>query len=284
MKTGLTVTRFAPSPTGYLHLGHVRSALEGWRAARRDGGRFRLRLEDIDQARCRDEYAEAIIEDLGWLGLTWDGPVRKQSEHFDDYRGALDRLEAMAVLYPCFCTRREIQDEIARAGGAPHSPSGPVYPGTCRGLTSERRAEQRRAGRDYALRLDLDRALALTGPLEWIEDGVDGPIRMRADPTPLGDVVLARKEVPASYHLAVTVDDALQGVTLVTRGKDLTPATHVHRVLQALLDLPSPRYRHHELVTDAAGRRLAKRDGALTIRAMRQRGVGPAAIIAQARG
>jgi glutamyl-Q tRNA(Asp) synthetase len=278
MTSDPTVTRFAPSPTGYLHLGHVRSALEGWRAARGTGGRFLLRLEDIDQTRCRGEYAVAILEDLAWLGLSWDGPVRKQFEHLEDYRRALDRLEAMAVVYPCFCTRREIRDEIARAGGAPHALSGPPYPGTCRALDRRQRIEKQRSGVDYALRLDLDRALALTGALEWIEEAGDGPHRRLADPAPLGDVVLARKDVPTSYHLAVTVDDAIQGVTLVTRGEDLATATHVHRVLQALLNLPTPRYRHHELVTDAAGRRLSKRDRALTIRAMRASGIGPAEI------
>jgi glutamyl-Q tRNA(Asp) synthetase len=277
-----TVTRFAPSPTGYLHLGHVRSALEGWRAARCAGGRFLLRLEDIDQTRCRDEYAAAILDDLAWLGLSWDGPVRKQSEHFDDYRNALDRLEAMDVLYPCFCTRREIQEEIARAGGAPHAPSELPYPGTCRGLGSRQRAEKQRSGIDYALRLDLARALALTGPLDWVEEEGEGPCGKLADPTSLGDVVLARKDVPTSYHLAVTVDDAIQGVTLVTRGADLATATHVHRVLQALLDLPTPRYRHHALMTDADGRRLSKRDRALTIRSMRESGISPAEIIARA--
>ena len=279
MPPDLTVTRFAPSPTGYLHLGHVRSALQGWRAARSAGGQFLLRLEDIDPTRCRHEYAAAILEDLAWLGLGWDGPVRKQSEHFDDYRRALDRLEAMGVLYPCFCTRREIQDEITRAGGAPHAQSGPPYPGTCRRLDSRRRAEKRRSGIDYALRLDLARALALTGAIEWIEEGENGAHRKLADPAPLGDVVLARKDVPTSYHLAVTVDDAVQGVTLVTRGEDLATSTHVHRVLQALLDLPTPRYRHHGLVTDAAGRRLSKRDRALTIRAMRESGISRAEII-----
>jgi glutamyl-Q tRNA(Asp) synthetase len=282
MPPNLTVTRFAPSPTGYLHLGHIRSALQGWRAARSAGGQFLLRLEDIDPARCRDEYAAAILEDLDWLGLSWDGPVRKQSEHFDDYRRALDRLEAMGVLYPCFCTRREIQDEIARAGDAPHAQSGQPYPGTCRRLDSRRRAEKRRSGIDYALRLDLARALVLTGAIEWIEEGENGAHRKLAEPAPLGDVVLARKDVPTSYHLAVTVDDAVQGVTLVTRGEDLATSTHVHRVLQALLDLPTPRYRHHELVTDAAGRRLSKRDQALTIRSMRESGMSPTEVIARA--
>ena len=278
------VTRFAPSPTGYLHLGHVRSALEGWRAARASGGRFLLRLEDIDQTRCRDEYAAAILEDLVWLGLSWDGPVRKQSEHLDDYRRALGRLAEMGVLYPCFCTRREIRDEIARAGGAPHGLSGSPYPGTCRGLDQRQRADKQHSGIDYALRLDLARALAVTGAVEWAEEGEDGPRRKLADPTPLGDVVLARKDVPTSYHLAVTVDDAIQEVTLVTRGEDLAMATHVHRVLQALLDLPTPRYHHHQLVTDAAGRRLSKRDRALTIRSMRKSGIAPAEIIDLALG
>jgi len=275
---GPTVTRFAPSPTGYLHLGHVRSALEGWRAARHRGGRFLLRLEDIDRTRCRDEYAAAILEDLAWLGVDWDGPVRKQSEHFGDYRRALDKLDALGVLYPCFCTRREIQAEVARAGGAPHGDAGPAYPGTCRRRGAEEVAAKLRSGTDYAWRLDLARALALTGPLDWIE----GECTRQADPALLGDVVLARKEFPASYHLAVTVDDAIQGVTLVTRGEDLATATHIHRVLQALLRLPTPRYRHHPLLTDAAGRRLAKREGAPTIRLMRQQGMTQAEIIALA--
>jgi len=278
--TAAPVTRFAPSPTGYLHLGHVRSALEGWRAARRDGGRFLLRLEDIDRTRCRDEHAAAILEDLDWLGLDWDGPVRKQSEHFDDYQRALDQLAEMDVLYPCFCTRREIQTEIARAGGAPQGDTGPRYPGICRGLGAEAAGEKQRAGLGYALRLDFGRALALTGPLEWMEDGQN----RRVDPTPLGDVVLARKELPASYHLSVTVDDAIQGVTLVTRGEDLRTATHVHRVLQALLDFPAPSYRHHALLTDAEGRRLSKRDAAMTIRSMRERGMTPADVVALATG
>jgi glutamyl-Q tRNA(Asp) synthetase len=273
-----TVTRFAPSPTGFLHLGHVRSALEGWSAARRDGGRFLLRLEDIDQTRCREEYAAAILEDLAWLNLDWDGPVRRQSEHFDDYRRALDRLMAMGMLYPCFCTRREIQAEIARAGGAPQGDAGPIYPGTCRGLTAEAVAARRRSGVDYALRLDVARALALTGPLNWVE----GEQRRQADPVSLGDVVLARKEVPTSYHLAVTVDDAIQGVTLVTRGEDLLTATDIHRVLQALLELPTPRYRHHQLLTDEDGRRLAKRTGDLTIRSMRRKGMKPTDVVALA--
>jgi glutamyl-Q tRNA(Asp) synthetase len=280
MTSGETVTRFAPSPTGYLHLGHVYSAWQGWQQARLDGGRFLLRMEDIDQTRCRDEFAAAIIDDLAWLDLAWDGPVRRQSEHFGDYHGALDRLEAMGVLYPCFCTRREIAAEIGRAGGAPQGETPPPYPGICRGLGAAERAARRAAGRDHALRLDLARAVALTGSLDWVEEGDGEPRRVRADPAPFGDVVLARKDTPTSYHLAVTLDDAIQGVTLVTRGRDLAPATHVHRILQALLGLPTPRYRHHPLLTDAAGRRLAKRDGAATIRAMRRAGSSPADILA----
>ena len=278
MTSGLTVTRFAPSPTGYLHLGHVRSALEGWQAARCHGGRFLLRLEDIDQTRCREEYAAAIIEDLEWLGLLWDGPVRRQSEHFDDYRGALLRLQAMGVLYPCFCTRREIREEIARAGEAPQGEAGSVYPGICRNLGPNERADRIAAGTDYALRLDVSVAVARTGPLEWSEDGRC----VVAEPELQGDVVLARKDVPASYHLAVMVDDALQCVTLVTRGADLFAATHIHRLLQALLGLPTPVYRHHPLLTDTDGRRLAKRDRALTVRAMRAAGIAPGQILAMA--
>jgi glutamyl-Q tRNA(Asp) synthetase len=277
---GTIVTRFAPSPTGYLHLGHVRSAIEGWRAAREAGGRFLLRLEDIDHTRCLAEYAAAIVEDLAWLGLDWDGPIRRQSEHFADYRAALARLEAAGLLYPCFCTRRTIQAEIDRAGGAPQGDMGAPYPGICRHLGAAERAEKRAQAPDYALRLDVAAALARSGPLEWIEDGR----RVEAEPAAQGDVVLARKELPTSYHLAVTVDDALQGVSLVTRGADLFAATHIQRLLQALLSLPTPAYRHHRLLTDAEGRRLAKRDRALSIRAMRQAGMIPAEILAAASG
>jgi glutamyl-Q tRNA(Asp) synthetase len=272
------VTRFAPSPTGYLHLGHVRSALEGWRAAREAGGRFLLRIEDIDHPRCRAEYTAAIIEDLRWLGLDWEGPIRLQSEHFDDYRAALSTLDAMGLLYPCFCTRREIQAEITRAGGAPQDDLGALYPGTCRSLSATERAKRLGSAADYALRLDVGAALARTGRLYWHEHET----RIAADPAALGDVVLARKEMPTSYHLAVTVDDALQGVSLVTRGIDLFTATHIHCLLQALLDLPTPHYRHHPLLTDAAGRRLAKRDRALTIRAMRTAGRTPEEVLAEA--
>jgi glutamyl-Q tRNA(Asp) synthetase len=274
------VMRFAPSPTGYLHLGHVRSAWEGWRAARDTSGRFLLRIEDIDRGRCRPEFDRAIREDLLWLGLDWDGEVRRQSEHFADYQAALARLEAQGLLYPCFCTRKDIQAEIARAGGAPQGEDGPVYPGTCKQLASDQRQERIESGVDYALRLDVSAALARSGALYWSEHNR----RIAADPAVLGDVVLARKDTPTSYHLAVTVDDALQGVTLITRGVDLFAATHIHRLLQALLGLSTPAYRHHKLLTDATGRRLAKRDRALTIRAMREAGMTPAEVLARARG
>lgn len=267
------VARFAPSPTGYLHLGHAYSALTGWRIARAAGGRFLLRLEDIDQTRCRAEFAAAISEDLAWLGLDWDGEIRVQSRHFVDYRAALDRLGAAGLLYPCFCTRTAIAAEVARAAAAPHGPEGPLYPGTCRALGAAERARRIEAGESFALRLDIEAALAQTGPLFW-EDEIAG--RVAADPARHGDVVLARKEIPASYHLAVTLDDAIQGVTLVTRGLDLFSATHVHRLLQALLDLPVPRWWHHELITDAAGKRYAKRDRSVTLRALREAGRSPA--------
>jgi glutamyl-Q tRNA(Asp) synthetase len=273
------VTRFAPSPTGYLHLGHAHSALVGWRAARATGGRFLLRIEDIDRSRCRPEFTAAILQDLAWLGLDWDGDVRVQSEHLADYRAALDRLEAQGLLYPCFCTRAAIKAEMARADGAPHGAEGPLYPGTCRGLAAAR-AERIAAGESFALRLDVAKAAALAGPLWWEDDKAG---RVAADLESHGDVVLARKDAPTSYHLAVTVDDARQGVTLVTRGEDLFAATHIHRLLQALLDLPVPRYRHHRLLTDAAGRRFAKRDRAATVRALREAGHAPDEVRAMAR-
>ncbi|MEW5726758.1 MAG: tRNA glutamyl-Q(34) synthetase GluQRS [Pseudomonadota bacterium] len=267
------ITRFAPSPTGLLHLGHAHSALFAARAA--GAGRFLVRLEDIDPGRCRPEFEAAILEDLAWLGLEWERPVRRQSEHLDDYGAALARLEVLGVIYPCFCTRKDIQDEIARAGHAPHGPDGVLYPGTCRRLEPAHAAARREAGEAFALRIDVERAVAMAGPLHW-HDRAAG--RQTADPAAFGDVVLARKDTPTSYHLAVTVDDALQGVTLVTRGADLFAATHVHRLLQALLDLPVPDYHHHRLLTDETGRRFAKRDRSLTIAALRQAGHSPAEV------
>ncbi len=269
------VTRFAPSPTGLLHLGHAYSALFAQRLAREAGGRYLLRIEDIDAARCREEFVAAIEEDLAWLGLDWDGEVRHQSEYFDDYRAALDRLDVAGLIYPCFCTRAEIAAEIARAGGAPQGEGGALYPGTCRNVSVEERLRRIASGESFALRLDVAKAVAQTGPLSW-EDMERG--RIEAKPEVLGDVVLARKDVPTSYHLAVTVDDALQGVTLVTRGEDLFAATHIHRLLQALLGLPAPRYRHHRFLTDAGGKRFAKRDKALTLRSLRESGKTPSAV------
>jgi glutamyl-Q tRNA(Asp) synthetase len=267
------VTRFAPSPTGFLHLGHAYSALFAEGAARRAGGRFLLRIEDIDTARCRPEFEAAILEDLAWLGLEWERPVRRQAEHFADYRAALERLTEMDVVYPCFCTRAEIAAEIAAAGAAPHGADGPPYPGTCRRLDPAERRSRIARGDAHAIRLDSARAAALCGALEFL-DRDRGRHRVRSELN--GDVVLARRDTPASYHLAVTLDDHIQGVTLVTRGEDLLAATHVHRLLQALLGFAVPDYRHHRLLTDAAGRRLAKRDRALTLRALREAGRSPA--------
>jgi glutamyl-Q tRNA(Asp) synthetase len=271
----MIVTRFAPSPTGLLHLGHAYAALFAWERARAEGGRFLLRIEDIDAARCREDFVAAMLEDLAWLGLGWDGAVRRQSQHLEDYRAALERLEAEALVYPCFCTRAAIAAEIARSLDAPQGPGGPLYPGTCRALAPEERTRRQAAGEPYALRLDVAKALARTGPLGWHDERAG---LVAADPSALGDVVLARKDAPTSYHLAVTVDDALQGITLVTRGIDLFAATHVHRLLQALLGLPTPDYCHHALIADAAGRRYAKRDRSLTLRALREAGRTPAEV------
>lgn len=257
------ITRFAPSPTGYLHLGHAAAALLAWRRAREAGGRFLLRLEDIDGARCQPGFAAAIIEDLGWLGLDWDGPVRVQSHHMAQYRAALDTLAARGLTYPCFCSRTDI------ALAAPHG-SHPAYPGTCRALGERDRRQRIDAGMAFAVRLDMARAIGAAGGGLTFHDEAAGTIA--CDPRPFGDVVLARRDVPASYHLCVAHDDALQGVTLVTRGSDLLPATHIHRLLQALFGWPVPGYAHHPLLTDARGRRLAKRDRALSLRALREQG------------
>ncbi len=276
------VTRFAPSPTGLLHLGHAFAALFATQAARATGGRFLLRIEDIDTARARPEFEKAVEEDLAWLGLSWERPVRRQSEHFAAYRSALDALKQRDLLYPCFCTRKEIAAEIAVSAAAPQGPDGPLYPGTCRHLDNVERARRLASGDDHAWRLDVARAVAV-GCASTFEESGDVPERgtVVARPEIFGDVVLARKDTPASYHLAVVVDDASQGVTLVTRGLDLLPATHLHRLLQALLDLPVPRYRHHRLITDAAGKRLAKRDQATALRTLRERGVRPEEIRTQ---
>jgi glutamyl-Q tRNA(Asp) synthetase len=271
----MIVTRFAPSPTGYLHLGHAASALAGWTAAKHADGRFLLRIEDIDTQRCRPAFEAAIYEDLAWLGLDWERPVRRQSEHMADYRSALQRLEALGVIYPCFCSRKEIEAEIAAAAHAPHGPEGPIYPGTCRGLSPAARAERIDRGDPYALRIDAAHAATLTGPLTWQEQSTGQVV---VDPLLLGDAVLARKDVATSYHLAVTVDDGNQGVSLVTRGQDLFHATHLHRLLQALLGLAEPTYRHHPLLKNEQGERLSKRDGALALRQMRTDGLSAAEV------
>lgn len=267
MAGGPETTRFAPSPTGHLHLGHAYAAFVAADAARGSGGRFLLRIEDIDRGRCRPEFETSIAEDLRWLGLEWATPVRRQSEHMADYAAALASLETIGVVYPCFCTRRAIAAEVGAAGAAPHE-AGAIYPGICRGLDDATRHE-RRAHEPFALRLDVARAATMTGPLDWTD--LDRG-RITATPEILGDVVLARKDFPTSYHLAVTVDDSHQGVTLVTRGEDLFTATHVQRLLQALLGFQAPHYRHHRLILGPDGRRLAKRDRSLTLREIRAAG------------
>lgn len=286
----MPVFRFAPSPNGLLHLGHAYSALLNARMARACGGRLLLRIEDIDRTRCRSEYAAAIIEDLDWLGLRFAGPPRRQSEHFDDYRAALARLQGRGLVYPSFESRAEIARLVAARESSSASlsrdPDGaPLYPGSAKSLTTAEREERIASGAPYALRLDMAAAaraaaaLAQAGPLGWSELGEDGEERaIGADPAAWGDVVLARKGVPTSYHLSVVVDDALQGVTHVVRGQDLLQATSVHRLLQRLLGLPAPRYHHHRLVLDGQGRKLSKSTGAPSLRALRENGVTPAEV------
>lgn len=282
----LTVTRFAPSPTGPLHTGHALAALVAHDLARQAGGRFLLRFEDIDTARCRPEYEAGICKDLAWLGLAWDATPWRQSARLETYRTALDALIDRGLAYPCFCTRRDIAAEVARMGAAPHGPEGPVYPGTCRRLTADERAARLACGAVPAWRLDVAACSAAAGPLGFTEHG-RGPGgehgSLCVDPGLLGDVVLARRDLGVAYHLACVVDDAAQGVTLVTRGEDLFPATHVQRLLQAVLGLPEPRYHHHVLVRDEAGRRLAKRDADRSLAALREAGVDPALLAAELR-
>jgi len=267
------VTRFAPSPSGYLHIGHAYSALFGYEAARLSGGRFLLRIEDIDTQRCRPEFERAIFEDLSWLGLPWHGEPLRQSARMQAYADALVRLQALGVLYPCFCTRKQIRAEIEHSGRAPHGANAElVYPGICREIApseSDRRMDQ---GEPFAWRLDLDKSLAVTGPLAWYDCRAGW---VEAKPQQLGDPILARKDTPTSYHLAVVLDDHLQGVNLVTRGEDLFHATHIHRVLQALLEITPPRWYHHNLVADSRGERLAKRNRAITLRHLRDIGRTP---------
>jgi glutamyl-Q tRNA(Asp) synthetase len=254
-------TRFAPSPTGRLHLGHAWSAIAAHDFARAGGGAFTLRIEDIDGTRSRPEHVESILRDLEWLGLAWDGEVTFQSQRLGSYDSALGKLRDMGLLYPCFCTRAD----IAASASAPHGPEGALYPGTCRELVAPDLSQP------HCWRLDMEKAINLPLPQGerdlWWHDAFAGLVR--ADPASAGDVVLARKDAPASYHLAVTVDDAAQGITHVVRGVDLFAATHVHRLLQALLGLPTPEYRHHPLLLGPDGTRLAKRHGAPSLEAMR---------------
>lgn len=277
------VFRFAPSPNGYLHLGHALSALMNADMAREAGGRLLLRIEDIDAARCRPEYETAIYEDLAWLGGAWQPPVRRQSEHLAAYRAALDRLTDMGLIYPAFESRGEIARMAAASGeSVARDPDGaPLYPGHARVMSEGERRRRIAAGEPYALRLDMEKAVRAAGELDWRETGA-GPSGetgcVAAQPRAWGDVILARKDVPTSYHLAVTVDDALQGVTHVVRGQDLFWSTSVHRLLQRLLGLPAPAYRHHRLVLDSDGRKLSKSTRSTALRELRAGGATPAGI------
>jgi len=271
-------TRFAPSPTGRLHLGHAFSAMRAHDFARERDGAFLLRIEDIDPGRSRLEHVGGILEDLAWLGLSFDGEIVYQSERLPLYAEALEQLRARGLIYPCFCTRSAIAAEIAASAAAPHGPDGPLYPGTCRALDNEER-QKRMASEPHAWRLDMTKGVASAGPLFWH----DADNQIRAEPERFGDVVLARKDVPVSYHLAVTVDDAAQTVTDVVRGGDLYEATHVHRLLQHLLGLPTPHYHHHDLLRDTDGQRLAKRHGAPTLANLRAGGTDPVKLLAALR-
>lgn len=277
------VFRFAPSPNGYLHLGHAYSALLNFDAARQSGGRLLLRIEDIDPARCRPEYEAATYRDLAWLGISWETPVRRQSEHLADYRAALEKLMDRGLVYPAFESRAEIARLVAQREAQapwPRDPDGaPLYPGVAKSLSPDERARLLESGTPYALRLDMAAACALVGDLSWTEYG-EGPGgetgAVAARPEAWGDVILARKETPTSYHLSVVIDDALQGVTEVVRGADLFWSTSVHRLLQQLLGLPQPAWRHHRLVLDGDGRKLSKSTGSTGICELRAQGATPA--------
>ena len=274
------VTRFAPSPTGRLHVGHGWSVLLARDLARTNGGLFRLRIEDIDATRSRPDHVAGIIQDLRWLGIEWDGEIVFQSARLDHYDAALGRLRAMGLLYPCFCTRADVQAQWAASASAPHGPEGPVYPGTCRNLLAAERSRRIAEGRAHAWRLDMAQAVERAGTIAWQSVPFPPDHGMRgqphtANPLAAGDVVLARKDAPASYHLSCTLDDAAMGVTHVLRGDDLRAATDIHRLIQALLDLPSPAYIHHPLLVGADGRRLAKRDGSIALADLRAEGMDP---------
>jgi len=280
------ITRFAPSPTGRLHLGHAYAALVAWDVARASGGRFLLRIEDTDTARVRPEFEQAIFDDLHWLGLSWEDPIMRQSERGDAYKHAIARLRAKGLLYPCFCSRKEVEAEFRASISAPHGgqmgPDGPLYPGTCKHLSSDEAEARINAGEAHALRLHNNRAMAAApGDMSFRERGA-GPSGetglVKATPGAFGDAVLSRKGAVASYHLAVVVDDAAQGITCVTRGNDLFPSTHLHRLLQELLGLPTPDYLHHELILDEEGKRLAKRHEALSLEHLRDAGETPESI------
>lgn len=278
----MIVTRFAPSPTGHLHLGHAYSAMLAYRCAQQAHGRFLLRIEDIDPVRCKPEFAKDLMEDLRWLGLRWEEPVRRQSEHMDDYTSVLDQLRERGLVYPCFCTRREVAAEAMASGHAPHLPiqslETVVYAGTCRDLSCEERKERLRQG-PANWRLDVAKSMALVKNLFW-HDRIKGKIEAR--PQDFGDIVLARKDIPTSYHLSVSVDDSIQGVTFVTRGEDLFRATDIHCLLQKLLGYDTPEYYHHHLQCDANGKRYAKRDQSVTLRSLREKGKSAAEIQAMA--
>ena len=267
------ITRFAPSPTGRIHLGHALSALFSQEEAEKRNGKVLLRMENIDKARCKTEYEAYIKEDLHWLGFDWNGAVRRQSDHMEDYQIALQKLKEIGVLYPCFCSRGDILTEIENSSGAPHDgimgPDGPTYPGTCRKLARDLQNEGIASGKKYALRLDVRRAQDIVGIISWL-DADTGEIR--AEPEIFGDIVLARKDIMTSYHLSCTVDDHIQGISLVTRARDLALATHIHRLLQQLLDYKVPEYKFHKIIGDKNGNRLSKRVKSKTIYAMRKEG------------
>ena len=267
-----TITRFAPSPSGFLHLGHAYAALFAWRLAQDSDGQFILRIEDLDKERRSKEFEKCIYEDLEWLGISWNKPIMRQSDRSEVYKRAINNLTEMKLLYPCFCTRKDILKEISFSNNAPHQNNnfGPIYPGICKNLENEKQKALIESGRPYALRLDITKAKHIVGDLTWY-DRIRGKQIVQIDK--IGDVVLARKDIASSYHLAVTIDDAEQGITLINRGNDLFESTHVHRILQALLNLETPEWQHTELLTDTNGKRLAKRENSLTLRSLRAKGV-----------
>ncbi|MBL4603633.1 MAG: tRNA glutamyl-Q(34) synthetase GluQRS [Emcibacteraceae bacterium] len=277
-QTDKIITRFAPSPSGDLHLGHGYSAKLNYDFAEKHSGTFILRIEDIDHLRCKSEFEQSIFDDLNWLDLKWQTPIRRQSEHFDDYKKALDKLDQMGLLYPCFCTRKDIRSEIEDSSRAPHmrpklGPEGIIYPGICRDLSHKEQTQKIADGIPHALRFNMAKALSLiTEPLYWTDLKTGEQL---ADPEMLGDVVLARKDFPTSYHLSVVIDDHIQNISHVIRGQDLYYASHFHRLLQHLLGLNKLIYDHHPLLSTPDGNRLAKRDKSITLKSLRESGVRP---------